>query len=248
MKNLLFYLLILIIVVLVICCMYLYKKQSPEVYVHDSGRPGPNILIVGGTHGNEPAGAIAAFEFHKILLRRTLQRGRVVIVPNANKWGLRVGIRYLPAELISFGVLGKIDLNRSYSHRGEESRTRISQHIEELVLESDWVIDLHEGYDFHQLNPQSMGSGIYPGKTTLSKQMTLPLLDAVNQIIQVPEYQFISKEWPDENGTLRMFCDEQDIHYTLVETSGQDNIQPIPVRVQQHLVILRELLVQLQLW
>jgi predicted deacylase len=247
MNSLLFYLLCLLIVILVVCCVYLYNKQLPEVYVHESGRPGPSLLVVGGTHGNEPAGAVAAFQLHNILSKRSLKRGRVVIVPNANKWGLRVGIRYLPAELMSFGVLGKIDLNRSYSHRGEESRTRISQHIEKLVLESDWVIDLHEGYDFHQLNPQSMGSGIYPGKTTLSKQMSRPLLDAVNQLIRVPEYQFISKEWPDEKGTLRMFCDEQDIHYTLVETSGQNNIQPIPVRVRQHLAILRELIVQLQI-
>ena len=237
-----------IFIITILLISFLYYHQRPNVFVHDSGQPGPSVLVIGGTHGNEPAGAVAAFQLHKVLLQRSIQRGRVIIIPDANKWGLRMNIRYLPAELLSFGLLGKIDLNRSYSHRGEESRTRISYQVEELVLESDWVIDLHEGYDFHQLNPQSMGSGIYPGKTMLSKQMTHPLLDAVNQIIQVPEYQFISKEWPDENGTLRMFCDEQDIHYTLVETSGQDNIQPIPVRVQQHLVILRELLVQLQLW
>ena len=237
-----------IFIITILLIFFLYYHQRPNVFVHDSGQPGPSVLVIGGTHGNEPAGAVAAFQLHKVLLQRSIQRGRVIIIPDANKWGLRMNIRYLPAELLSFGLLGKIDLNRSYSHRGEESRTRISYQVEELVLESDWVIDLHEGYDFHQLNPQSMGSGIYPGKTMLSKQMTHPLLDAVNQIIQVPEYQFITKEWPDENGTLRMFCDEQDIHYTLVETSGQDNIQPIPVRVQQHLVILRELLVQLQLW
>ena len=235
-------------IIAILLVSFLYYHQRPNVFVHDSGQPGPRVLVIGGTHGNEPAGAVAAFQLHKVLLKRTLRRGRVIIIPDANKWGLRMNIRYLPAELLSFGLLGKIDLNRSYSHRGEESRTQISYQIEELVVESDWVIDLHEGYDFHQLNPQSMGSGIYPGKTMLSKQMTHPLVDAVNQIIQVPEYQFISKEWPDANGTLRMFCDEHDIHYTLVETSGQDNIQPIPVRVQQHLVILRELLVQLQLW
>ena len=235
-------------IITILFISFLYYHQRPNVFVHDSGQPGPSVLVIGGTHGNEPAGAVAAFQLHKVLLQRSIQRGRVIIIPDANKWGLRMNIRYLPAELLSFGLLGKIDLNRSYSHRGEESRTTIALQIEELALESDWVIDLHEGYDFHQLNPQSMGSGIYPGKTMLSKQMTHPLLDAVNQIIQIPEYQFITKEWPDENGTLRMFCDEQDIHYTLVETSGQDNIQPIPVRVQQHLVILRELLVQLQLW
>ena len=222
----------------------LYQTQSPAVYVHDSNTPGPQVLVVGGTHGNEPAGAVAALALHRNL---RIKRGRVIIIPNANKWGLRAKIRYLPAELMSFGLLGKIDLNRSYAHRGEESKTDIASRIQTLARDSDWVIDLHEGYDFHQLNPNSMGSGIYPGKTQQSKQMTLPLLDAVNQIITIPEHQFITKDWPDENGTLRMFCDERDIHYTLVETSGQDNIQPLEVRVQQHLAILNELLVQLQI-
>jgi hypothetical protein len=92
-----------------------------------------------------------------------------------------------------------------------------------------------------------MGSGIYPGKTEMSHLLTDPLLHAVNQTIENPDYQFVTKEWPDENGTLRMFCDNNDVHYTLVETSGQDNIQPLDIRVQQHLSILRALLHELKM-
>ncbi len=239
--------LLIVIICLIVFSIFLYRTQSPELYVHDSGVHGPCVLVVGGTHGNEPAGAVAAIHLHRSLCRQPPRKGRVVIIPNANKWGLLANLRFLPAELMSFGLLGKIDLNRSYAHRGEESRTRLSRQIQDLALQSDWVIDLHEGYDFHQLNPNSMGSGIYPGHTDESKQMTLPLLHAVNQIIAIPEYQFITTDWPDENGTFRMFCNEQGIHYTLVETSGQDNIQPLDVRVQQHLVILNELLRQLQI-
>ena len=227
--------------------LYLYRTQSPQLYVHDSGRSGPSVLLVAGTHGNEPAGAVAAIHLHRMLSRQPPQRGRVVIVPNANKWGLRANLRFLPAELLSFSLLGDIDLNRSYAHGREESRTRLARQIQELARQSDWVIDLHEGYDFHQLNPNSMGSGIYPGSTDLSKQVTYPLLHAVNQLISKTEHQFITKDWPDENGTLRMFCNQHGIHYTLVETTGQDNIQPLEIRVQQHLVILNELLLQLQL-
>ena len=229
-----------------ICLIVLFYYQTPELLLCESGEPGPTVLVVGGTHGNEPAGSVAAYQLQHLLQHR-LQRGTVIIIPNANKWGLHVNLRFLPAELLSFGLLGKPDLNRSYAHRGEEARTVIAKEIQELALQADWVVDLHEGYDFHKLNPNSMGSGIYPGKSEMSHLLTDPLLHAVNQTIKNLDYQFVTKEWPDEKGTLRMFCDENDIHYTLVETSGQDNIQPLDIRVQQHLSILRALLHELKM-
>lgn len=236
-----------VLLAFMVCLLVLYYYQRPDLLVVESGLPGPVVLVVGGTHGNEPAGSVAAYELYDSLKTHGLKEGSVVIVPNANKWGLHVNLRFLPPELLSVGLLGKPDLNRSYACRGEEAKTSIARSIQQLVLEADWVIDLHEGYDFHKLNPESMGSGIYPGQTKLSHYIIPKLLKAVNATIPRESYQFISKDWPDENGTLRMFCDENNIHYTLVETSGQDNIQPIGIRVKQHLVIIEELLAQLKM-
>jgi predicted deacylase len=239
---------ILIIIICIISLMYIY--QSPKIVVITS-RPDleiekPIMLVVGGTHGNEPAGAEAAYQFIDNVKSTGLKKGTLIVIPNANKWGLKFNLRYLPAELMSFSILGKSDLNRSYSYNGEESRTRISKKIQELVLLSDWVIDLHEGYDFHQINNNSMGSGIYPGNTSESHAIVPSLLESVNEIIPVKEHKFVSREWSDENGTLRMYCNNNNKNYILVETTGQNDIQPLNIRVDQHLRILYEMLFQLK--
>jgi len=54
------------------------------VFIFDSGRKGGNLLILGGTHPNEPAGYVTA-----ILLAETIHaaKGKVVIVPWANASG-----------------------------------------------------------------------------------------------------------------------------------------------------------------
>lgn len=55
-----------------------------EVFIFDSAAKGGNLLIVGGTHPNEPAGTMTA-----ILLAETIRvaQGKVVIIPWANASG-----------------------------------------------------------------------------------------------------------------------------------------------------------------
>ena len=51
------------------------------VYIQDGAEPGGTMLILGGTHANEPAGVIAAVV---MLERAAVSRGRLIIVPYAN--------------------------------------------------------------------------------------------------------------------------------------------------------------------
>ncbi len=55
-----------------------------EVYVLDSGRPGGTVLVMGGTHPNEPAGFVAAVV---VLECAQVRQGRLLVVPRANKSG-----------------------------------------------------------------------------------------------------------------------------------------------------------------
>jgi len=59
-------------------------RETPgdtRVYFLDSGVPGGTALILGGTHGNEIAGIMAAI----ILVEKaTLKQGRMIIIPHAN--------------------------------------------------------------------------------------------------------------------------------------------------------------------
>lgn len=52
-----------------------------RVYVLDSGMPGGTALVLGGTHGNEIAGVLAAV----ILVERAIPvQGRLIVIPHAN--------------------------------------------------------------------------------------------------------------------------------------------------------------------
>ncbi|MFQ5721827.1 MAG: succinylglutamate desuccinylase, partial [Candidatus Aminicenantales bacterium] len=55
-----------------------------EVFIFQGERQGGNLLILGGTHPNEPAGFVAA-----VLMIENIkaERGKVVIIPRANNSG-----------------------------------------------------------------------------------------------------------------------------------------------------------------
>lgn len=52
-----------------------------KVYFMDSGVPGPTAIVLGGTHGNEIAGIMAAT---MIIERGAVTRGRLIVIPHAN--------------------------------------------------------------------------------------------------------------------------------------------------------------------
>jgi hypothetical protein len=54
------------------------------VYIQEGAEPGGTMLVLGGTHANEPAGVIAAVV---MLERAVVRRGRLIIVPYANMMG-----------------------------------------------------------------------------------------------------------------------------------------------------------------
>jgi len=54
------------------------------VFIQQGAEPGGTVLILGGTHANEPAAATAAV---LMLERATVSRGRLIIVPYANMMG-----------------------------------------------------------------------------------------------------------------------------------------------------------------
>ena len=56
-----------------------------DVYVLDSGRPGATALVLGGTHGNEPAGYMTAI---LIVENAAPASGRLLVVPHANRSSL----------------------------------------------------------------------------------------------------------------------------------------------------------------
>ncbi len=63
------------------------------LYLFGSGLPGPVVLILGGVHGNEPAGWLAAEQLVETV---EVERGSVLIVPRANELATHALERTLP--------------------------------------------------------------------------------------------------------------------------------------------------------
>jgi len=58
-----------------------HTPADTDVYIQAGAEPGGTLLVLGGTHANEPAGFIAAVV---MLEQAAVRRGRLIIVPYAN--------------------------------------------------------------------------------------------------------------------------------------------------------------------
>ncbi|WP_330630453.1 succinylglutamate desuccinylase/aspartoacylase domain-containing protein [Halocatena halophila] len=107
-------------------------EEETPLYVNDSGTPGMTALVVGGMHGNETAGHLAATE----IANWTPSSGRLVVLPRANAKGVEDGVREPNG-----------DLNRQFPLESTPT-TPLAREIWDVVTEfsPDLIIDLHESW------------------------------------------------------------------------------------------------------
>ncbi|HCU86914.1 MAG TPA: hypothetical protein DGP39_05245, partial [Verrucomicrobiales bacterium] len=153
-------------------------KWKTQFYQRASSQNGPTVVITGGVHGNEPAGARAAEQIR----HWSIKRGRLIVIPRVNDPGLQDGTRFLPGEPPQ-----RRDLNRQFpkTKAPNEAQGVLGQAVWKFISEQkpDWVIDLHEGYDFHQINSKSVGSSIIDAKGDEANVVVPKMLAAVNASI-----------------------------------------------------------------
>lgn len=195
-----------------------------QTYTIKGKSKGPVTLVIASTHGNEPAGFFALQ--HLIASEIKISNGTVILVPSVNTCGRCTNRR---------NTFGDFDINRNYP-----DKTYINSQITKLVNKADWVIDLHEGWGFRKLDPRSVGSGIYPGKSTTATILCNNIINAINESIDEQYKKFSTGPIPTVKGSLRELCNEKKKHYILVETSGINDIQPAKVRVEQQMYIVKK--------
>ena len=225
---------ILIAIVIIILLYIIYENCNQVNYDEFKGsEPGPQILIVGGTHGNEPSGSRAIHNLKSNIKSGniTIKRGSLIIIPDVNYYGLKFGIRWNPGNILH------PDINRAYptSPHGE-GKCYITQKIKEIADKSNFVLDLHEGYDFYHNNHKSIGSTISPGPTELSLHVAENMKLKVNKKISAEHMKFHIITHGEKDvikGTLSEYCKCINKDYILIETTGQNNIQPLSIRVDQ---------------
>ena len=213
--------------------------QDTSWYLSDSGKPGPVIMIVGGMHGNEQAGSRAAGQIRHWLPKR----GKLLILPRANKTGLDAGIRYVPNSPVELR-----DLNRNFPKTEGENQTRgdLAQEIWSLAkrFEIDWLLDLHEGSDFHQINKKSVGSSIIPTKGEGMDEAVTKALRAVNDTIDNPRKRLVRLRYPVDGSLARAAHERLGAVAMILETTVKD--QPLSMRIGQHRLMVHAILRHLE--
>jgi hypothetical protein len=152
---------------------------STPWFAIEASKDGPTVLATGGMHGNELAGSAAAEQ----LLRWPIVRGRLIVVPRANRLGLAADMRWFPP---SRNDKARRDLNRNFPTASDESpRTPLAEAIWELVTDErpDSVIDLHEGFDVHVANSKSVGSSVIHSASKKRNRLARMMLEAVSQTV-----------------------------------------------------------------
>ena len=198
-------------------------------YVIDSGEPGPTALILGGVHGNEPAGAAAAEQ----VCDWRPQQGKLVVVPRVNRPGLQQSVRYLT---------GAGDMNRAYPPAGDETPAdRMGSAIIGLMNQHKitLLIDLHEARTFHKIDRTSLGQTLLFADNAASTGLAMDTVDAVNRRIAGDMVKFSLVGHPIPSSAAWYAGKYLGIAAFTVETSSR---QPLAERVQQQLMVVRELL------
>ncbi len=210
-------------------------KWETPFYSRDSGKPGPTIALTGGIHGNEPAGAGAAEQIR----HWPIKRGRLIVVPSVNRPGLAKGIRYLPDE-----PPARRDLNRNFPKTGSDEPTRgeLAQALWALLKKKKpaWLIDLHEGYDFHQLNSKSVGSSIIDTHDKAAGKVVPMMLQMVNEGITEPKKKLVRLRYPVDGSLARAAHERLQASAMILETTSKE--QPLSKRVRQHRTMVHALL------
>ena len=165
-------------------------NHKTPMYIIDSGKPGPNVMIVGGVHGDETSGPLAADEIKNIRVKR----GTLLVIPRANIAAVEKGTR-----TSSIG-----DLNRDFPRtKTGTAGSKTAQSIWDAIkkYEVNYLIDLHEGYNYHKIQPSSYGQTLIYYPISGARTVGQVIIDELNKGIGSPSKHFTLVKYPYE-GTL----------------------------------------------
>lgn len=190
-------------------------------------RPGPVVTIIGASHGDELTGTSACTNLLSSIftepdgaLDPQTMAGTVRIVPVLNLPGYRAKTRYFPD--------GR-DLNRAFPGLSKGSTTsRVASRVKEnLINDSDVIIDLHSAAIGRTNMPQIRGDLSHPESYLLAKAFGIEVV--------------LDSRPP--KGSLRRVANEMDIAAVTYEGGGANRLDQNAVKVAVHgcLNVLRAL-------
>lgn len=238
---------LILVVVVIIVLVILFLPPNPIQY-YDFGDPKSSlkVCLIAGVHGNEPAGVVA---LSNLLESDYFDRQDVFVrvIPCVNEFGYKYNIRWC------MNIFNP-DINRAFSSDNNELATNLLKLIDEYDF--DLILDFHEGWGYHLIQEESVGSTISPNSNGLnlcSKPLVSnrspetsgfglnlgkKLIENLNKSITDKEKKFTLLENTECEIDSALSCKLKNRNYILVETTGQNDIQPLETRCKQIKTIL----------
>lgn len=206
------------------------KKYSPVIYkfTNNQSNNNLNLLIISGVHGNERAGPYTLNDLIKKKYFENKNFKTITIIPIVNIFGYKYNTRYQ-------NDIFNPDINRLFYN---ETNAPLAKLIIDQVKKSDIILDFHEGYDYYLQDKNSIGSTI---STTEDSKVAKDIIKILNESIRDKKKSFtlLRKNCNIKNSLqCFMYTHYPDKLYMLIETTGQNEIQPMDVRYNQIKIIL----------
>ena len=215
-------------------------RFATPCYVLESGVDGPVVMIVGGIHGNEPAGALAAEEIR----RWPIVRGKLIVVPRANVPGLVAKSRSIPDV-----DKASNNLNRNFPKMGKTGPAagEPATALWKLVRREHpgWLVDLHEGVGVRKGGSTSAGSSAIACRTPEAERAATRMLETVNRTIDDEKQKFVRLGPPVDGSLARAAGEHLGAQAIILETTSQN--QPLSRRSRQHRLMVHRLLADLKM-
>lgn len=148
-------------------------RHATEAVIIRGPASGPTVLVVGGIHGDQPAGVQAA---QRVAQYRDLSRGTLIVVPAINKQAVQGGQRT---------AADGVDLNRTFPTRsGARPTDPRSRALWDLIRNEgvQYVLDLHEGKNY-QSTSSSIGQMVIHNTNRGTKDLADAMVTALNRTV-----------------------------------------------------------------
>jgi hypothetical protein len=172
-------------------------QYETPFYVYGTGVEGPILTTLGGVHGNEPGGWLAA---ERLIEQIRPDAGGLIVVPRANR---------LAVDLFERTTDELGDLNRLYP--GDPDGLPMAQMAHQIIemlkaYHVTHVIDMHESWAFYRDRTDTATGTAYLGQTVSTRgepgeSLARQLVETVNAThVQLEQEEFTFREWPPRGG------------------------------------------------
>lgn len=209
-------------------------QYATPLYIIESGVPGPVVMIVGGVHGNETAGYLAAEKLTKL----SINKGTLLVLPRANKL----------ADAAHTRTINGYDLNRKFPSTASGAASGTLAQAIFSVMKSykiDWLMDMHEGANYEKIkSSSSVGQSLiyYPDDDT--KKVADSIVKTLNSGIATSYKEFSLLRYPVSGSLARCAAVSCGANSFIFETCSKD---PLSTRINYQIKAANMLLSKLDM-